>query len=98
LRQQQQPAGVPISSAGDPLFDPYGQLGGPSTAGDYSDKRLKTNIRRLGTTASGHGWYRWDWKTGGSAEGVIAQEVLEVDPSAVSVDADGILRVDYSKV
>lgn len=78
-------------------IDPNGFLGGASTAGDYSDARLKTNIRRIGATRRGNAWYSWDWKTGGSGEGVIAQEVAHI-PGAVSKDADGLLMVDYTKV
>jgi hypothetical protein len=34
----------------------------------------------------------------GPTEGVIAQELVEVDPSAVLMGEDGYYRVDYSKV
>jgi hypothetical protein len=63
----------------------------------YSDRRLKINIRPIGRTARGSTIYAWDWKTGGSGRGVIAQEVAHI-PGAVHDDADGILMVDYSKV
>lgn len=66
-------------------------------AGVFSDIRLKTNVRRLGTTARGNAWYSWDWKTGGRGEGVIAQEVAHI-PGAVQAHANGFLMVDYSKV
>ena len=53
----------------------------------------------------GVGWYTWDWNDtakqlgiGGPTEGVIAQELIKVDPSAVLVGEDGYYRVDYSKV
>ena len=65
--------------------------------GNYSDERLKTNIRPIGKTARGNMIYAWDWKTGGSDEGVLAQEVMHI-PGAVHSDADGLLMVDYSKV
>jgi hypothetical protein len=64
---------------------------------EFSDARLKTNIRPIGRTARGNTIYAWDWKTGGSGQGVIAQEVQHV-PGAVFCDADGLLMVDYSKV
>ena len=73
------------------------QSGGYGDNSDYSDIRLKTNIVRIGTTARGNALYRWDWKTGGSGQGVIAQEVQHI-PGAVHADEDGILMVDYSKV
>ena len=63
----------------------------------YSDSRLKVNIRRIGTTERGNALYAWDWKTGGSGHGVIAQEVAHI-PGAVTIDADGLMMVDYSKV
>lgn len=85
------------------VYDPYNYglgsaqgLGGPATAGDYSDVRLKKNVVRIGTTAKGSPWYRWDWKTGGSSEGVLAHEVMHT--GAVSADAAGMLMVDYTKV
>lgn len=63
----------------------------------YSDVRLKKNIRPIGITARGNTICAWDWKTGGSGIGVIAQDVAHI-PGAVHDDADGILMVDYSKV
>lgn len=77
--------------------DQFSYLGGPSTAGDYSDVRLKKNIRRIGTTRKGNSLYEWDWKTGGKGSGVLAQEVTHV-PGAVAFDPAGLLTVDYSKV
>lgn len=65
--------------------------------GDFSDVRLKTNIKRIGTTKKGNGIYTWDWKTGGSGRGVLAQEVARNSPEAVHMDPDGILKVDYAR-
>lgn len=88
--------GAPVKDVG---IDPYGYLGGPSTAGDYSDVRLKTNIRRIGTSPKGYAWYSWDWRDGsGSDEGVLAHEVQAIDPAAVTADADGFLMVNYERV
>jgi hypothetical protein len=82
-----------------------GAAGGAQAAILSSDARLKENIQKIGTTPSGHNWYTWDWNEEGKAitngqpsYGVIAQEVAQVDPSAVIVGDDGYLRVDYSKV
>lgn len=67
-----------------------------------SDVRLKTNIRRIGTTAGGNALYSWDWtdegiKVAGKQPtfGVIAQEVNQ---DAVIMGSDGWLRVDYTRV
>ena len=53
----------------------------------------------------GVGWYTWSWNDTAKAmgvndptEGVIAQEIMKVDPEAVSLGEDGYYRVDYSKV
>lgn len=70
-----------------------------------SDMDLKTNIKKVGELEPGVGWYTWDWNDKGKAlgaesepaEGVLAQEVLEVKPDAVIVQ-DGYYAVDYSKV
>jgi len=76
--------------------------GGDGGYEDYyasSDIRLKTNIRRIGTTSRGYNAYSWDWKDGsGSGEGVLAHEVQAIDPSAVTTDANGFLMVNYRKV
>jgi len=73
--------------------------------GALSDVDLKTNIKKVGELEPGISWYTWDWNDKGKAigaesepaEGVLAQEVLEVKPDAVSVK-DGYYAVDYSKV
>lgn len=67
--------------------------------GDFSDVRLKTNIKRIGTSTKGHALYDWRWKASGQkGRGVIAQEVAHV-PGAVAADPyTGFLTVDYSKV
>jgi hypothetical protein len=77
--------------------------GGMEKWGKSSDKRLKKNIRRIGTIQDGLGWYEWEWNDKAKAIGVddeptfgvIAQEVAEVMPHAVG-QRDGYLTVDYS--
>ena len=61
-----------------------------------SDVRLKSNISRIGTTVFGLPHYRFSYL--GSDEmftGVMAQDVLDVMPEAVSRDATGFYRVNY---
>ena len=73
--------------------------------GMFSDTDLKTNIKKVGELDSGIGWYTWVWNDKAKelgaesepAEGVLAQELLEVKPDAVIVK-DGYYAVDYSKV
>jgi len=74
-------------------------------AGMFSDIRLKENVLKVDEVEPGVGWYTWDWNDTAKAmgvddqtEGVIAQELMEVDPGAVAMGDDGYYRVDYSKV
>jgi len=73
--------------------------------GSGSDIELKENIRRVGDYDDNLGWYEWDWndkakEIGIEAEptaGFLAQEVLEVEPEAVSIK-DGYYAVDYARL
>ena len=61
-----------------------------------SDRRLKTNICRVGTTVFGLPLYSFSYL--GSERrftGVMAQDVLAVRPEAVSRDETGFYRVNY---
>lgn len=59
-----------------------------------SDRRLKSNIVRIGTHPLGVGWYAYDID-GKRTEGVMADEVLTLRPQAVARGDDGYLRVNY---
>ena len=70
-----------------------------------SDKKLKTNIKKVGQLPSGLTTYTWDWKeefkhlVGNQPTlGVIAQEAMELFPEAVSMHPDGYLQVNYARV
>lgn len=70
-----------------------------------SDKRLKKNIKQLGSLDNGMNIYRWEWNElagefglEGESVGVIAQEAADIMPDAVIESSDGYLLVDYSKV
>lgn len=61
-----------------------------------SDRRLKSNVARIGTTTFGLPLYRFSYL--GSEQmfaGVMAQDVLGVMPVAVSRNAAGFYRVNY---
>jgi hypothetical protein len=63
-----------------------------------SDIRLKTNIERVGSLASGLPVYDFNYIWGGPrVRGVMAQEAREIFPDAV-VEIGGFLAVDYGKV
>ncbi len=64
----------------------------------YSDRRLKQNIKRVGTHPLGIGIYEFDYVWGEHATGVMADEVKQVLPEAVIRDASGYDKVDYSKL
>jgi hypothetical protein len=73
---------------------------GPCLAQDEqpgpSDRRLKDDITGIGTTVYGLPLYRFRYRDReGLYEGVMADDVLRVKPSAVSYGEDGFLRVNY---
>ena len=68
-----------------------------------SDIRLKTDIK-FQEVRNGLPWYTWEWNEAGegigltgSSEGVLAHQVYEVFPEAVSVK-DGFIAVNYEKL
>ena len=69
-----------------------------------SDIRLKTNITHTRTLDNGIKVYSWNWSKEGRdlahawqpSHGVIAQEVAEIYPEAVTITENGYLAVDYS--
>lgn len=65
-----------------------------SSAFMFSDRRLKKNIKRVGTHDIGVGIYEFDM-AGYRQRGVIAQEVEAVRPDLVKRHASGYLTVNY---
>ena len=63
----------------------------------FSDIRLKSDVVRVGTTATGLPLYHFRY-TGGTQtyEGVMAQDVLKSRPDAVHLHESGYLTVDYA--
>jgi hypothetical protein len=75
-----------------------GELGWISA---FSDASLKENIHQTGKV-NGHNWYTWDWNEkaaefglSGKGQGVLAQEVEQYAPDAVS-EQDGFKVIDYA--
>ena len=64
-----------------------------------SDRRLKSNVVRIGDHPLGIGLYLFDYTQSsrglGRQFGIMADEVEAVMPAAVSVGPDGYKRVDY---
>jgi hypothetical protein len=99
-----------------PTLRVYGQVrdltggNGSSVNGDggplmkaASDRRLKSNVVRIGDHSLGIGLYLFDYTNDchfpqglGRQFGVMADEVALVLPAAVSVGPDGYQRVDYN--
>ena len=64
----------------------------------FSDRRLKANIKRIGTHRLGIGIYEFDYVWGEHATGVMADEVKTIMPEAVTRHPSGYDMVDYSKL
>jgi hypothetical protein len=87
-------------------------LGGPGASPDASntkkakknsDPSVKKNVVRIGTHPLGIGLYLFEYKPGFRADnhhrrhfGVMADEVEQVMPEAVSRDRNGIRQVDHA--
>ncbi len=81
--------------AGNPML---GAQVGSSIGSSFSDIRLKTNIKRIGTHPAGVGLYEFDYIWGGGKQvGVMAQELEQVRPDAV-FEVGGFKAVDYGRI
>jgi len=68
----------------------------------FSDITVKENIRQTGVSPSGIPIYEFDYKNKEHGQfrysGVMAQDLLELHPSAVIQEKDGTLKVDYQQI
>ncbi|EJK83533.1 tail fiber domain-containing protein [Rhizobium sp. AP16] len=62
-----------------------------------SDRRLKTNIRKIYEMASGLGLYAFDYIWGEPSTGFMADEVAALRPDAVSEGPGGFMMVNYER-
>ena len=75
-------------------------------ASAFSDRRLKVDIKKIGTHSTGLNVYEWEWNAKAFVlgldkhprKGFIAQEVQKVFPEAVVEGSHGYLMIDYSKI
>ena len=76
-----------------------GAAAGGAGAGG-SDIRLKENIDQVGVSKSGHKIFEWNYISAPNTRyrGVIAQEVMKIDPMAVTIQEDNMLGVFYDKI
>lgn len=73
-------------------------LGSAALGGWLSDRRMKTDIRRVGETEGGVPLYEFRYKAGGPLQiGVMAQDVERTMPAAVA-EFGGIKHVDYRMI
>jgi hypothetical protein len=93
-------AGIQASGGGGGGF-PWGSALSAvgSIAGAFSDRRLKKDIKRVGTTPLGLAIYKYTMKaTGAKMIGGMADDIEKKVPGAVHTDPSGVKMVDYSRV
>ncbi|NYJ13778.1 hypothetical protein GGI64_004865 [Rhizobium leguminosarum] len=79
--------------------DTGGSDPGGTDPGWGSDRRLKTNVRRIGTSPAGIPIYAFRYIWGGPQfVGTMAQDLLLIRPDAVIQGTTGYYRVDYDKL
>ncbi len=87
---QSQPRGMPVLR--------FLAGAGMSMLPTLSDRRAKTDIRRVGETDDGQNVYVYRYKGSRNYHlGMMAQEVAETHPEAVVRRPDGLLAVNYDK-
>lgn len=69
----------------------------------FSDRRLKTEVTKLGDDPRGWGVYRYQYnmpsgEMAGWHIGYMADEVEKIRPDAVHLDSTGFKKVDYAKL
>ena len=76
-----------------------GQVGSIVAGVKASDRRLKTNIIKLGESISGLGIYKFNY-IGKTKQyiGTMADEVIKIFPKAAILNSDGFYSVDYSLI
>lgn len=77
-----------------------GAGGGMGMMAMFSDRRLKNNIKQIGTSNSGINIYEFSYKSIPNRRftGAMAQELLESNPEAVLRHSNGYYMVDYNKI
>ena len=83
-----------LFSLGGAGISAYGAM---NAAPMFSDRRLKSNINRIGTHKLGIGIYEYDIM-GRHEIGVMAQEVEKVMPEAIGKHSSGYMMVDYGRI
>ena len=67
--------------------------------GAFSDIRLKENIERTGSSPSGIPIYEFNYINDSDRySGAMAQDLLDSNPEAVSLDTSGYYMVNYNSI
>jgi hypothetical protein len=82
-----------------------GAIGG-GLLGLLSDRRLKKDIKKIGTHANGLTIYKWNWNSEAKdlgfdiypTQGFMAQEAKEVYPQHVYTHPSGYMMLDYASL
>jgi hypothetical protein len=88
-----QTSGTSVTKSSPSLFDSI--LAAGQVAASFSDRRLKTNIEKVGEFEDGLGVYDFDYVWGGRHRGVMADEVAELRPHALGPTFAGFATVNY---
>lgn len=86
------------------LVGALGSLGsaGIGAAAAFSDRALKENIELVNYSNSGIPIYQFEYINKnygqGRFEGVMAQDLIDTKPEALTIDKSGYYKVDYSKL
>lgn len=63
----------------------------------FSDRKLKSNVKKIGTHSLGIGYYEYEI-FGRTEQGVMADELLTVKPESLIKGNDGYYRVNYCMI
>lgn len=93
-----------VPQQGNDFLGTVGQVAGIAGSlgfAPFSDERLKDNVTYIGKSGK-HNVYSWEWNDKAKelgintpTIGVMAQEVMEINPDAVSMNDNGYLQVNY---
>ena len=84
-------AGAAESAAGGGFMKQFGNM--------FSDIRLKEKIERTGASASGIPIYEFNYiGSNDRYSGAMAQDLLEINPDAVTMDTSGYYKVNYNNI
>jgi hypothetical protein len=94
-------SGRRMDSKGSESTGGLGKAIGTGLSMIFSDRRLKSNVKKVGKLKNGLNIYEYEYifdKTKKKYEGVMADEVRKIQPEALGPKKFGFDTVDYSKI